>query len=326
MIPLLMAVALCLLVPWLPVLIYRRLPRRPPPPLSQEQLHRLAAQFRRPDAEEFVEVTLVEDDALTADVSRQPEPDAGHTPPPARGRPPARPLPRLSLGSYRWLNALMAPVIIVTFLILAVGWALLFEYLGAQRAGSFPVGEFFFKPFSYGIVCAVPALFLGILSSLPLLMLLARLLLGRRRFLEYLFWDEGRLGPGSADRAIKVVSGLALVVSVVSAVWIGLVLNWYARFNEDQIAIKRLLAVGEEVHRYGDVVQIVVTSHRQMGKEIVPAEDVGLRFRDGRTWSTGQTFPPPSNPFERDRFLDFLQRKTGKPITRVRLLKDAPGW
>src|SRR5438270_810495 len=38
MLSLLIAVALCLLVPWLPVLLCRRLPRRPPPPLLEEEL------------------------------------------------------------------------------------------------------------------------------------------------------------------------------------------------------------------------------------------------------------------------------------------------
>jgi hypothetical protein len=66
--------------------------------------------------------------------------------------------------------------------------------LGEGRARSFSPAVFLFKPFSYGIVCAVPALFLGIFTSILPLGLFVRLVLGRRRYLEYLFWDEGRLG------------------------------------------------------------------------------------------------------------------------------------
>jgi hypothetical protein len=339
MIFLLLAVALCLLVPWLPVMLYRSLPRRPPDPLSAEQLHRLAAQLRRDGAVAFVEVSAADDDAVTADPDRPPEPapdipvaSAGESEP-ERALPPERagpspeadPLPRLTLGSYRWPNVLMGLVLIVTFLALGLGWALVFEYLGEQRARSLPAGVFLFTP-TYGLVCAVPALFLGILSSIPALMVPARLLMGRRRFLEYLFWDEGRMGPGSADRVIKLFTGIALLASLGSAGFVGLVLNWYTRFGEDEIAIKGLFAPREEAHSYADVVQIVLTRERQQGKEVVPSAVVGLRFRDGRTWSTGQAFPAPSSPFERDRLLDFLRRKTGKDITRVRLLKDAPGW
>jgi hypothetical protein len=335
MIPLFVAVALCLLVPWLPVLMYRRLPRRPPPPLSPEQLQRLAAQLRHQRPAEFVEGGAAEDGAVTTDVdpatgpgpaargasADEPEDEGALSPGEAGASAAAGPLPRLSLGSYRWLNALMAPVIIVTFLALAIGWGLLFQVLGEQRARSLAPAVFVFTPL-YGVVCAVPALFLGIFSSLPVLMLPVRLLLGRRRFTEYLFWDEGRLGPGYADGVIRLLTGMALVLGVGSAVFVGVVLNWYTRFGEDEIAIKRPLALREEVHPYGDVEQIVVGSRRLQGNEVAARDDVGLRFRDGRTWSTEQRCGPPPEPGERERLLAFLRQKTGKPVTRVRFLRE----
>jgi hypothetical protein len=342
MVPLLIAVGLCLLVPWLPVLMYRRLPRRPPPPLSEADLHRLAAQLRRPDARQAVDVGA-DDDRTTAEMARRPGPaaDAPDTDvagaedasprrrgadsraPSSPGGVPAR---RLTVRSYRWLNALMVPVFPVTFLALGVGWAVLFQYLGEQRARDFPPAVFLFKPFSYGLVCALPAIFLGIFTTLPLLALLGWLVLGRQRFLEYLFWDEGRLGARYADRAITLLSVLAVLLGVASAVFVGLVMNWYARFGEDEIAVKRLFAAGEEVHRYGDVEQVVISSERRVGKEVFPGVDVGLRFRDGRTWRTGQTFALPTDDAARDRFLEFLRRKTGKPFIQARLLEDVPGW
>ena len=342
MVPLLIAVGLCLLVPWMPVLMYRRLPRRPPPPLSEAELRRLAARLRRTDAPQAVEVAE-DDDRTTAEIARHPGPgpdapgttiaeaeDESHARRGAgrgaRSGPGAVPARRLTVRSYRWLNALLVPVFPVTFLALGVGWAALFQYLGEQHARDFPPAVFLFKPFSYGLVCAVPALFLGILSTLPLLALLGRLILGRQRFLEYLFWDEGRLGAGSADRVIRLLSGLAVLVGVGSAVFVGLAMNWYARFGEDGIAIKRLFAVREEAHPYGDVEQVVVSSQRRVGDEVFPGVDVGLRFRDGRTWRTGQTFPLPADAAERDRFLEFLRRKTGRPFTQARLLEDVPGW
>ncbi len=53
---------------------------------------------------------------------------------------------------------------------------------------------------------------------------------------------------------------------------------------------------------------------------------MGLRFRDGRRWSTDQMAGPPPEAAVCERLLEFLRRKTGKPVTRVRFLQDAPGW
>ncbi len=270
MVFLVIAVALCLLVPWLPVLMYRSLPRRPPDPVSPTELHRLAVEMRR--AGEGLPVLAPEDNVITAELLDEP-PDPPATIVAARRRPgaslpqsqrPGDPLPRLSLGSYRWLNLLIAPVIIVTFLALGVGWALLFQYLGELRARSLPGGVFLFTPV-YGLVCAVPAIFLGIFTALPTLMVPIRLFLGPRRFMEYLFWDEGRLGPRRTERLLRRFSVLALLLGVVTAVWVGLALNWYTRFDEDGIAVKGLFALREETHPYAEVEQVVAGSRRVNG-------------------------------------------------------------
>ena len=340
---LLLAAALCLLVPWLPVLMYLRLPRRPPPPLSVEELHRLAGQIRPEQPLLLAEVVSGDESANTditrsrvagpavptrhADEDRDKEESRSRTNPLA-GRP-ATPAPRrLTLRPYWWLNVLMAPILIATFLALGVGWALLFEYLGEQHAHSFPPAVFLIKPFSYGMICGVPSLFLGIFSAILLLALLARLVMGRRRFLEYLFWDEGRLNARGhrVENMLKLLSVLALLLSLVSTIFVWQVMNWYARFEEDKIAIKRFIGFGEEMHPYSDVEQIVVTTHRRTGKDVSAGEDLGIRFSDGRKWNTDQSFEMPRDTAQRDRLLEFLQRKTGKPITRTRLLSDLPGW
>src|SRR5204863_763088 len=72
MLYLLIAAALCVFVPWLPVWMYRRLPRRPPPPLSEHELHRLAGTLQPPPSPEMVEPVAAEDDRLSADISRPP--------------------------------------------------------------------------------------------------------------------------------------------------------------------------------------------------------------------------------------------------------------
>jgi hypothetical protein len=72
MLYLLLAVALCLLVPWLPVLMYRSLPRRPPPPLSEGELRRLADQLRQEPPAEVVEVVPAEETSTNNDITRRP--------------------------------------------------------------------------------------------------------------------------------------------------------------------------------------------------------------------------------------------------------------
>jgi hypothetical protein len=340
---LLLAIAICLLVPWLPILVYRRLPRRPPPPLSEGALHRLAGQLHGTQLAEAVEVGSVEADPTITAITRPVEfvsdtPGRGASASedreeqrPESDRGPTREMKRtgafsLSLPSDRWLNAVAVPIAILTSLALGFGWAVLFDYLGEARSLSFQPVVFLFKP-SYGLVCAVPALLLGILCSLPLMTVLARLLMGHRRFLEYLFWDEGRLGSRQVEGMIRLLSGLCIFLSIVSALFVYAIMNWYARFAEDEIAIKRFIGFGEEVRSYSDVEQIVVTAYRRQDKQtLVPGQVLGVRFSDGRTWSTDQPFALPSDASELERLLDFLCRKSGKPITRARLLRDVPGW
>ena len=328
MLYLLLAVALCLLVPWLPVLMYRRVPRRPPPPVSDWQLQQLASELR---PEPSAGAAVVGPETAVTPAGRAAPGDAGDVlpPPPAEGRPaPAGPPPGLEMGPYRWVNVVAVPAFVVTMLALALGWAVLLHMLGQARARSFGPAVFLFKPFAYGLICVLPAVFLGIFTTLPVLALLARLLLGRRRFREYLFWDEGRLAAGGtpAEGVIRMLSGLATLTGVISAAFVVLVMNWYARFTEDEIAIKRLLAVREEVHPYNTVVQVVLTTHARQGQDIAERENVHLRFADGKTWDTDATFFLPRDAGERQRFLDFLRAKTGKPILRARLINDVPGW
>ena len=130
---------------------------------------------------------------------------------------------------------------------------------------------------------------------------------------------------GYIESCLKAYSCMGVCVAVLCALYVWQVMNWYARLSEDEVAVKRLLGVGEERHPYDAVAQVVLTSHRLGGSgQIHPNECLHLRFRDGRTWSTDETFflPPPD---ELDRLLEFLARKTGKPVTRARLIEDVPG-
>jgi hypothetical protein len=337
---LLLAVGLCLAAPWLPYLVYRRLPRRALPPPGALHLDRLASGPHPGGRAPAAAVGDSEGDPTDTDITGPPSPAAGSASAPPPNEPEQRPAgpglgptrqapapPRLTIPPYGWVNVVLVPVVIVSAFALGGGWAALFDYLGEGHARTFVPAVFVFKPFSYWLVCGLPAGLLGICCSIVPSLWLTRLLLGRSRFHEYLFWEEGRVAPhgGYMERALRGFSCLAVGVAVLCAVYVWQVMNWYARFSEDEIAIKRLLGVGEEAHPYDAVEQIVLTSQRGNGAQTRPADDLHIRFRDGRTWSTDTTFflPPPA---QRDRLLEFLARKTGKPITRARRIEDVPGW
>ncbi len=342
MFSLLLAVALVLLVPWLPVWMYRRLPRRPPDPLSEGQLKHLAAQLQRGQTLDYAEIAEAEEGPASTDFThpRRPVPSVPAAQReeaerrsallPASGEGTARThaAPRLTLRSYHWLNFLSLPFFIGGFLALGVGWAYLLHVLGEVHARSFPPALFLFKPFAYGIIFAVPSIFLGIFTTLPVMVMLARLLMGRRLFLEYLFWDEGRFNQRlwKVEGILRLLTVLALLVGVSCAGFVGLAMNWYTRFTEDEIAVKPLFGFHEEKHAYGDIEQLMLANHRRVGKEIDEGFELGIRFRNGQTWSTGQTFQLPRDDAERARFLTFLVQKSGKPLKPIRLLDDMPGW
>jgi hypothetical protein len=309
------------MVPLLLVWSLRRLPRRPPSPVSEEELRRLASRLQP------IPSSAVADDSPTGNAPRsKDDQNPLATVPISTILLEKTPLPQLKNSSYWSFSIISVPIWIATCLACVGGFYLLFDYLGEQRARSFTPAVYLFKPFSYGIICILPAFLVGTLASYPFAMGIFRLFFGPRLLREWLFWDEGRIGSRNVDGLLGAASMLSLFCSVLCTLFVLLVMNWYARFADDEIGIKRFFAVSEEVYPYGDIEQIVVSSHRRGDNGIERGEDLGIRFRDGRIWDTDGTFHMPSGVGERDRLLEFLQWKTGKPIVRVRLLSDAPGW
>ncbi|HWG46410.1 MAG TPA: hypothetical protein VN688_26855 [Gemmataceae bacterium] len=331
MLYLLIVVALCLLVPSLPYWTYRWLPRRPSPPLSEGQLHRLATELQREGSQTISAAVLVPDNAPDLNVL---SPDSSVPDAPARAvldtrsveeeRQQAnrqtdgnrrRAVSRLTIPSYTWANVFWVTVFIGMMLALSAAWMVLFDYLGENHARMFQPAVFVFTPFSYGMLSALPAAMLGICTAAPLTFLLMRLVLGRSRFNEYLFWEEGRAEPkwgvSVRERYLTVFSCMGCCLSILCVLYVWQTMNWYARVQEDGIAIKRLLDVREHVYPYNSVEQITLTSGP--GPNGGPVPNLRIQFRDGQVWETDTTFALPPSP-ERDRLLDFLRRKTGQSL------------
>ncbi len=331
MIYLLIAVVLCLLLPSLPYWTWRWLPRRPSPPLSEGQLYHLAAELQREGSQATSAAVLMSDDAPNCDIvsSDRSIPDA-----PAREvldtrsadkeRQQAnrrtdgsqrRAVPQLTIPSYTWASVFLGTMLIGMVLVLYAVWMRLFDYLGENHARTFQPAVFVFKPFSYGMISSLPAMMLGTCTTMPLLYLFARLLLGRSRFNEYLFWDEGRaeqtMGVFVRERYLSFFLCTARCLSVLCVLYVWQTMNWYARVAEDGIAIKKLLDVREHFYPYSSVEQIALT--RGPGPNGGPVDNLRIQFLDGQVWETDTTFALPSSP-ERDQLLDFLRRKTGQEI------------
>lgn len=317
MLYLLLAIAICLLVPWLPVLLLRLEPLRPPPPLSQQEMERLRAQLHgrlsRPPARK-----------QPADLIRQ----GAATPQPVEDTSAAQPDDKwshLTLRSYRWTNFFLSLLFIVSMLGMGIVWAFVFHYLGEARARALPSGVFAFKPAIYGAIFGVPAIFLGIFSSMGILEVFTRIVLGRR-YTEYSHWAQARLGQVRQQRLGRRFFFFAWFLGGLMALWVLLAMNWYVVLTDNEIALKPLFGIREQVYPYPRVQQIVLTSHVVVKKEVIPREGLHLRFDDGQTWSTGQTFALPDAAGEKKRLLEFLAQKTDKPLTRAKFIEDVPGW
>jgi hypothetical protein len=232
-----------------------------------------------------------------------------------------------TVRSYQWVNLVLLPVFLVSMFGLAALWALVFNFLGNEHAKTFPPGVFVFVP-PFWLIFAVPAIFLGIFSSAAIIEPFTRILLGRR-YGEYRYWEQARLGmqgPAGVERFGRQFTLLARALGLGLGLWVLLAMNWYARLNENEVAIKPLFGIQEQLYPYSRVEQIVLTSHLRVKDDAVPREGLHLRFDDGQTWSTGQTFRLPETPEERNHLLEFLVQKTGKPLTPARLIENVPGW
>jgi hypothetical protein len=230
--------------------------------------------------------------------------------------------------TYRWVNLAVLPVFLVSMLGLAFAWSLVFHYLAEAHAKNFPPAVVLIKPGLYGLLFGVPGIFMGIFCSVAVTELFTRLLLGRR-YTEYCHWEQARRGlhgqAGVKSFGRKFVV-FACLLGFAMAAWVPLAMNWYARFNENEIALKPLWSFGETVYLYTDLDRIVRTTHVDVKGDIIPRENLHLRFKDGRTWETGETFFVPNLPEERKRLLDLLQGKSGKSIVVAKFVEHVPGW
>jgi hypothetical protein len=168
-----------------------------------------------------------------------------------------------------------------------------------------------------GAFWALPALFLGMVSSVLPTTLLYKLLL-RDRYEEYILCGNLRVGFD----AWRVFRGLALVISLGCAALIVLGLDWYVRFTEEEIVINRLLRFDELRYPYSRVQRIRAASHFKAPVGTVrEVTYFAIDFEDGERWTT-RDGPQDLSRHVGEKIIQFVAERSGKGIEKVRLIDD----
>jgi hypothetical protein len=210
---------------------------------------------------------------------------------------------------------------------LTAGWVYLFHRLGEAHAARFGPAVFLVKP-AYWAALGCPAFFLGIFTSGVTLYGLQRILLGRR-YHEYVQWDMGRRNMTDLEPMRGVIGCMVLLggfVGIVSAAFAFFLMGCHVRFTDDEIVDRSLFALTATSHLYSAVDQVVFHTHKSRNRyydDIVEGEGLYIHFTDDHSIVFDQVFQLSQSPAERARFFQFLAEKTGRPITKVRLLRDA---
>lgn len=161
-------------------------------------------------------------------------------------------------------------------------------------------------------VWMIPAIFIGILSSIPVLAGLYRLALGDR-YQEYIEFCDLRHGA-NGWRVVMALGWMLLLVSVVAMPQ----LLWsHASFYPNEIRLRKFTSFTEQRFDYTDVAQLAHVRRFQApnGNWIERPHHV-VEFNDGTLWTTRSVSDP--NPAEDPQLMDFLVEKTGLPIQQLR--------
>ena len=114
-----------------------------------------------------------------------------------------------------------------------------------------------------------------------------------------------------------------LIVAVLPmTLFTALGMDCYSRFSEEEIGINRFWGFGERTYSYVQVRHIVQTTHVKppFFGETRQETRLSIVFNDGRTWCNANTG---RSSFEDDlKVIEFVCRKTGKPLTKAKLIED----
>jgi len=188
-------------------------------------------------------------------------------------------------------------------------WHGFFVDLQSLAFRSVDPGVFLLEP--HPVVWWIPAMMLGILSSLLPMHVLYSYLLGSKRYAEYTHYVNLRVGA-DGWRAMRWFGGF---VTLCCAAIVPLILGYYTRFSHDSISVHGAFS-GERNYRYSDIDELRwkagYSRQGNRGKVTVQPE-MEIAFRDGYCWSGhSPLFETPES--KQREIIKFVSERSGQPI------------
>jgi hypothetical protein len=193
------------------------------------------------------------------------------------------------------------------------GWFLLLLAEQARHLARLGPSLFLIAPSAYA--WGILALFLGMVSSAPLLRASSRLFLGARAHGDYVLYRNLRAGFDTW----KVTWGLALLVAPAALALSYLGLDTYLRVTESEVAVNAFWSLGERRHPFSAVVAVKSASHfRAPSGGVVARQHYIVEFSDGTRWSTRDHLRE-VDPAEDAKLAAYFAARSGKEVQEVGL-------
>jgi hypothetical protein len=161
---------------------------------------------------------------------------------------------------------------------------------------------------------ALPAFFIGMMSAYWGHVLAVRLLFGADGLLAWVVVTNHKAGF-DGHRLMKIMSVVFVGASLFGT---ALLLDYYARAEEDRFVHNEFLGFGEKSHPYTDVKMIARTTHVYAPSDGEPERhQLHVFFTDGTVWTA-----EPAEQYQ--PLVKFLTRKTGKQLVTARHVAELP--
>ncbi len=177
------------------------------------------------------------------------------------------------------------------------------------------IGEYVYVFYPQRILFLMPAMYLGILTSMIIVDFLSKVFL-RKHYLDICDFLKV-YGGFSSPRSRTLLNVLYSVVCILSIVYLAFFSDFYAVFKDDVIVTDRLGGFKERTYDYSQIERINVSTHkRTSGGNDYRSATVRLVFDDGRKITTSDFGYKYSMPDIQD-FIDFVSDKSGKePVVK----------
>jgi hypothetical protein len=189
-------------------------------------------------------------------------------------------------------------------------WYLLLQFVGDFAAQSHEPCVILEVPF--GIFWVLPAVFLGIPSTVVPLAITFKILLGDR-YEEYMRWSNQRQGFD----AWKVLGLMTVLFVMGSVFWMVGSLRLWEEFHEDRVVIMRPWYWSPRTYPYARVKTIAHFARSQAPNgNILDNPRTVIKFDDGMTWSTRNRIAVPDQQREAD-IINLVSTRSGRPILQL---------